>query len=143
MSGTGECLQVNKGLTEYANHGISSRVDILGIYKCLCNRQRLRILNLLHEGPLCVCHLMEILQADQVSVSKQLQFMKRLGMVTAERRAQWMVYRLADPSNRLLEENLKCLQDCRGEKEQFQKDLQKRRRLLKTLSSSALKAGLS
>lgn len=105
----------------------------MNIYKCLCDRQRLRILNLLHEGPLCVCHLMKILEADQVKISKQLRFMKKLGLVTSERRAQWMVYRLAKAPNSLLEENLKCLQDCKGEGILFRKDLQKRKHLLATL----------
>lgn len=105
-------------------------METIQIYKCLCDRQRLRILNLLREGPLCVCHLMKILEADQVKISKQLRFMKNLGMVEAERCAQWMVYRLADRKNPLLEENLKCLQDCKGEGEIFRKDLKNRECLL-------------
>jgi ArsR family transcriptional regulator len=108
-------------------------MDIISVYKCMCDRQRLRILNLLKEGPLCVCHLMEILEADQVKISKQLRFMKKLGMVVSERRAQWMIYRLARTPNPLLEENLKCLQDCKGEGTRFRNDLQKRKRLLATL----------
>lgn len=105
-------------------------MDIINIYKCFCDQQRLRILNLLNEGPLCVCQLMEILDADQVKISKQLRFMKKLGMVNGVRCAQWMVYRLADTSNPLLQENLKCLQDCKGEGAIFRKDLKKRQSLL-------------
>ena len=55
------------------------------IYKCLCDPLRLRVLNLLQEGPLCVCHLMEILDCDQVRMSKQLRYMKEQGMVDGER----------------------------------------------------------
>ncbi len=112
-------------------------MDIVSIYKCLCDRQRLRILNLLKDGPLCVCHLMEILGADQVKVSKQLRYMKELGMVDAERQAQWMVYRLADDQIPLLTENLKCLQDCAGEGVVFRKDLQKRKQLVKRLDAAS------
>ncbi len=106
---------------------------VIQIYKCLCDGQRLRILNLLREGPLCVCHLMEILESDQVKVSKQLRYMKELGMVKGERQAQWMVYRLADAENRLLLNNLKCLQDCAGEELYFEEDLRQRTALLKRL----------
>ncbi len=106
---------------------------VIQIYKCLCDGQRLRILNLLREGPLCVCHLMEILESDQVKVSKQLKYMKDLGMVEGERQAQWMVYRLADAENPLLLENLKCLQDCAGEELCFEEDLKQRTALLKRL----------
>jgi len=124
-------------LTAYAIIGISHEMDIISIYKCLCDRQRLRILNLLKDGPLCVCHLMEILEADQVKISKQLRYMKDLGMVAAERQAQWMVYRLADEQNTLLMENLKCLQDCKGESAVFRKDLRKRERIVGRLDAGS------
>ena len=42
------------------------------IYKCIADPQRLRILNLLEAGPLCVCHMQEILEVPQVKMSKQL-----------------------------------------------------------------------
>ena len=112
-------------------------MQITQIYKCLCDTQRLRILNLLQAGPLCVCHLMEILGADQVKISKQLRYLKEQGMVRGERRAQWMVYRLSETDNPLLHENLKCLQDLAGEELSFQRDLEKRRKLLASLSGEA------
>ena len=111
-------------------------MEIVRLYKCLCDLQRLRILNLLKDGPLCVCHLVEILESDQVKISKQLRYMKELGMVESERRAQWMVYRLADADNPLLNENLKCLQDCAGETVRFDRDLQERRRIIDSLRQS-------
>jgi len=122
-------------------------MDLIAIYKCLCDRQRLRILNLLRAGPLCVCHLMEILETDQVKTSKQLRYMKELAMVEAERQAQWMIYRLPEPRHPLLEENLKCLQDCAGEELCFKEDLKRRAKLIRRLSketsgcSEALLAG--
>lgn len=111
-------------------------MQLVSIYKCLCDLQRLRILNLLREGPLCVCHLMEILEADQVKISKQLRYMKALGMVEAERQAQWMVYRLADPGHPVLAENLKCLQDCTTDDVCFAEDLAQRKRLVARLAKS-------
>lgn len=108
-------------------------MDLIAIYKCLCDRQRLRILNLLREGPLCVCHLMEILESDQVKTSKQLRYMKELGMVESERQAQWMIYRLPEPPHPLLVENLKCLQDCAGEDLRFKADLKLRAKVLQRL----------
>lgn len=111
-------------------------MDVIHIYKCFCDRQRLRILNLLREGPLCVCHLMEILEVDQVKMSKQLRYMKELGILDSERRAQWMVYRLAEARHPVLEENLKCLQDCAGQELCFAEDLRKRAVLVAQLSKS-------
>lgn len=101
-------------------------MELVNLYKCLCDLQRLRILNLLRPGPLCVCHLQELLEESQVKVSKQLAYMKRLGMVTASRQAAWMVYRLPEPSPPLLIENLRCLQDVSSEYPVFREDLQRR-----------------
>lgn len=80
---------------------------------------------------------MEILELDQVKTSKQLRYMKELGMVEAERQAQWMIYRLPDPAHPLLVENLKCLQDCVGEEFCFQQDLQLRKNLIRRLGREA------
>jgi ArsR family transcriptional regulator len=110
-------------------------MKVIRVYKCLCDEFRLRILNLLQDGPLCVCHLVEILDCDQVRMSKQLRYMKELGMVAGERQAQWVIYRLADPSEPLLRENLKCLQDCAGAELNFRNDLKMRREIMKRLRS--------
>lgn len=115
-------------------------MNVIQVYKCMCDGQRLRILNLLREGPLCVCHLMEILDCDQVKMSKQLRYMKELGMVEGERQAQWMVYRLADADHPLLLENLKCLQDCAGEELCFGEDLKKRRDIIGRLNATSAPA---
>ena len=112
-------------------------VEIIQLYKCFCDVQRLRILNLLREGPLCVCHLVEILKSDQVKISKQLRYMKGLKMVEGERCAQWMIYRLTDAENPLLNENLKCLQDCYGEDTSFREDVEARRRLAVRIAEEA------
>ncbi|MGD9419163.1 MAG: ArsR/SmtB family transcription factor [Verrucomicrobiota bacterium JB025] len=108
-------------------------MQVIQIYKCMCDALRLRILNVLQDGPLCVCHLMEIFDCEQVKMSKQLRYMKELGMVVGERQAQWIVYRLADSCDPLLAENLKCLQDCAGEELCFAEDRNKRAEIIARL----------
>ena len=108
-------------------------MKVIEIYKCLCDEQRLRILSLLREGPLCVCHIMEILGSDQVKISKQLRYMKELGIIEGERHAQWIVYRLAETDNPILEENLKCLQDCASEHLSFDADAKLRAEVISRL----------
>lgn len=126
----------NFHLREYATFGICRLVKVIQVYKCLCDEFRLRILNLLKDGPLCVCHLIEILDCDQVRMSKQLRYMKELGMVEGTRQAQWIVYRLADPTHPILAENLKCLQDYTREQFYFAEDLRKRARIIERLEAS-------
>jgi len=111
-------------------------MDCIKLYRCLCDTKRLRILNLLRENELCVCHLQEILGESQVGVSKQLAYMKRYDLVDSERSANWMIYRLREPVHPLLEENLKCLQDCRLEYPEFRDDLKKLDALLGSLRSN-------
>jgi ArsR family transcriptional regulator, arsenate/arsenite/antimonite-responsive transcriptional repressor len=87
-------------------------MKLLEIYKCLCDETRLRILNLLTTGPLCVCHFQSALDLPQVAVSKHLAYLRQRGMVTAERHGQWMVYQLPEKRSKELHLQLQCLQDC-------------------------------
>lgn len=97
-------------------------MDLVTIYECLCDRTRLRLLNLLLEGPLCVCHFQAALREPQVKISKHLGYLKRNGMVEAERCGNWMVYRLPEKQPAKLKANLACLQDCVREERVFRDD---------------------
>jgi ArsR family transcriptional regulator len=92
------------------------------IYQCLCDPTRLRILNLLGTGPLCVCHLQEILGESQVKVSKHLAYLRKHGMAESRREATWMIYGLPEKQSRELKANLACLQDCAREDKLFRSD---------------------
>jgi len=87
-------------------------MDLVRIHQCLCDRTRLRILNLLLQGPLCVCHFQEVLREPQVKVSKHLAYLRRSGLVEAERRGHWMIYRLPRRPAAALRDNLACLAKC-------------------------------
>ena len=104
-------------------------MDLVAIYGCFCDHTRLRILHLLLAGPLCVCHLQEVLHAPQVKVSKHLAYLRRHGMVEARREANRMIYRLPAQPTPQLKTNLACLQDCVREDPTFRKDLARLRRV--------------
>ncbi len=97
-------------------------MDLVRIYSCLCDRTRLRLLHLLLQGPLCVCHLQEVLREPQVKISKHLAYLKTHGLVEAERCANWMIYRLPEKPPAQLAANLACLQDCAAEERIFRDD---------------------
>jgi ArsR family transcriptional regulator len=101
-------------------------VELVRIYECLCDRTRLRILNLLLRGPLCVCHFQVVLGEPQVKISKHLNYLRRRGLVTARREGNWMIYALPEKAPRELRANLACLQDCAGEQPRFKRDLARR-----------------
>ncbi len=98
-------------------------MKLVQIYQCLCDETRLRILNLLLQRPLCVCHLQEILGRTQAQVSQHLARMKKDGLVKSHRHHNWMIYSLPDKRSGALVAHLKCLQDCAQEESLFKKDL--------------------
>ncbi len=97
-------------------------MDCIAVYKCLCDETRLRILNLLRTGPLCVCHVQEALQLPQSKISKQLAYMKKNGLLVSRRFNNWTIYALPEAANPLLDENLRCLQDLAFSESVFKSD---------------------
>ncbi len=107
---------------------------LMQIYQCLCDPTRLRILNLLGGGPLCVCHLQEVLGESQVKVSKHLAYLRARGMVKVRRRANWMIYSLPAKLSRELHANLACLQDCARDDALIKRDMARLRTLRSAFS---------
>jgi ArsR family transcriptional regulator len=66
--------------------------------------------------------LQEVLREPQVKVSRHLAYLKRRGMVVAERCGHWMIYRLPEEPGPPLELHLACLQDCCREERIFRAD---------------------
>jgi len=104
-------------------------MQLLKIYECLCDRTRLRLLNLLAQGPLCVCHFQEVLGEPQVKISKHLSYLRTRGLVEVERQGKWMIYELPARPSRELRTNLACLQDCAVDEPIFRRDLDRLRKL--------------
>ena len=107
----------------------TSRVKLIQIYECLCDETRLRILHLLAQGPLCVCHFQDALNAPQVKISKHLNYLKKNGMVEMRKYQNWRIYELPKKRSKELELHLKCLQDCVQEQAIFRADLKRLRRI--------------
>jgi ArsR family transcriptional regulator, arsenate/arsenite/antimonite-responsive transcriptional repressor len=98
-------------------------MELIRIYKCLCDETRLRILHLLSHSPLCVCHLQSILGKSQVVMSQHLAYLRKNGLVEARRHQTWIIYDLPLHRSPELEMNLKCLQDCVTTTASFRRDL--------------------
>jgi len=103
-----------------------SKIDITALYRCLADPLRLRILHLLYGGTLCVCHLQEILDEKQVTVSKQLQYLRQRELVEAHRQGKWMHYALRAPVHAVLQANLAQLNQPDEEYAVFQEDVRRR-----------------
>jgi DNA-binding transcriptional ArsR family regulator len=110
-------------------------MSLVQIYQCFCDETRLRILNLLQSGELCVCHLQGILGEPQVKISKHLAYLRTRGLVESRKEANWMIYRLTGKPSRELAANLACLGDCAREIPVFRRDGEKVSKLRQSVST--------
>lgn len=63
--------------------------------KCLGDDTRLSLICLLHgQGEVCVCDLVESLQAPQSTISRHLAQLRQCDLVVARRQGTWMHYRI-------------------------------------------------
>ena len=72
-----------------------SVADLDAIFRAFADPTRLRILNLLAAGELCVCDIVEILALPQPTVSRHLAYLRRAELVETTREWKFAHYRLA------------------------------------------------
>ena len=72
---------------------ILSQENCSRIFQALADRTRLRILELLKEGELCVSEIGERFAMTQPSISHHLDVLKRAGLVSSEKRGREVYYR--------------------------------------------------
>lgn len=62
------------------------------ILKLLGDKTRLTMVKILDKHDCCVCEFVEIFKASQPSISQHLRKLRDVGLVTEERRGQWIFY---------------------------------------------------
>ncbi|MDK2847169.1 MAG: ArsR family transcriptional regulator, arsenate/arsenite/antimonite-responsive transcriptional [Desulfuromonadales bacterium] len=98
------------------------------LFKALAHDTRLKILNLLFDGEVCVCRIMEILELPQSTASRHLGILKNAGLVEDRREGIWVHYSLAQEQTTVarqildvLESHLGSIDECRHERERLPK----------------------
>ena len=91
-------------------------------FKALADVNRLRILNLLLHGELCVCDIQFVLEASQPNVSRHLSYLKNSGLVLDRRDGFRIYYRLAQPKQGAKKRLFEFLQDAYKNEEELQAD---------------------
>lgn len=71
-------------------------MDVETVFKALGDTNRLRIVNLLLHGELCVCDIQYVLENSQPNISRHLAYLKRSEMVQDRRDGYRVFYRLAN-----------------------------------------------
>jgi len=73
--------------------------DMETFFMALADKTRLRLLNLMRDGEICVCFFSEVLEESQPKVSRHLAYLRNAGIVEARRDGKWMHYRIVEPEN--------------------------------------------
>ena len=79
------------------------------LFKAFSDPVRLRLLNLLSDREVCVCHLHAALALPQPTVSRHLASLRKAGIVVGRKEGLWVHYRLAKASSELHRRLLSCV----------------------------------
>jgi ArsR family transcriptional regulator len=98
------------------------------LFKAFADPVRLRLLSLILDGEVCVCHLHEALGLPQPTVSRHLAYLRMRGLMVGRKEGQWVYYRLAKPASALHRQLIDCVGLCRGEVRSLKDDRQRLQR---------------
>ena len=86
--------------------------DLDALFKGFADPTRLRVMNALAAGELCVCDLVDLLAIAQPAVSRHLAYLRRMGLVEVTREWKFAHYRLAEPANAVHRNLINCVRAC-------------------------------
>lgn len=69
-------------------------MELIQILKALSDETRLRILNILRDGPLCVCEIEAILEISQSNASRHLSKLTNANLVNYYKESKFIYYKL-------------------------------------------------
>jgi len=107
-------------MSELADTHAAEASAVEQVFRALADATRVRILHLLRGGALCVGDLVSVLGVPQPTASRHLAYLRRSGLVLAERRGQWSFYKLAPARSKFHGKVLDALQA--GESRQTRAD---------------------
>ncbi|HWQ89497.1 MAG TPA: metalloregulator ArsR/SmtB family transcription factor, partial [Desulfitobacteriaceae bacterium] len=70
---------------------------VANIFKALSHPTRLKIMCLLKEKPLCVCHILPQLDSEPSNTSQHLAVLKNQGLVEGKKDGTMVLYRISSP----------------------------------------------
>ena len=102
--------------------GANNHFDAELFFAALADRTRLRLLNLMRDGEICVCFLADTLQTNDPKISRHLAYLKRANLVTGRRDGKWMHYRINEPADPKAREVLRTTLDLLHSDSEMQND---------------------
>lgn len=64
------------------------------LFKALGDPNRLQIMHILQDGEKCACHLLDLLDIGQSTLSHHMKILCDSGLVSAQKEGKWMHYSL-------------------------------------------------
>lgn len=75
------------------------KFDLELFFSALADKTRLRLLNLMRDGEVCVCFFAETIDTNNPKISRHLAYLKRANLVTGRRDGKWMHYKIHEPED--------------------------------------------
>jgi ArsR family transcriptional regulator, arsenate/arsenite/antimonite-responsive transcriptional repressor len=122
-------------MTKTLAHGLALQ-PMSRLFKALGDETRLRIVALLSQGELCVCHVQDALRLTQPNASRQLGILKNAGAVESRRAGSWTFFKLAKPQNEQCRAMLRALVESFPDRRALRRDVE---RLLQSRGPDACK----
>ena len=86
--------------------------DLDALFRGFADPTRLRILNVLAAGELCVGDIVDVLGLPQPTVSRHLAYLRETGLVEATREWNVVRYRLTEPTHPVHAKLIDCVRTC-------------------------------
>jgi ArsR family transcriptional regulator len=118
------CCFSDSGINFFVMAKTTRTFDKEQFFSALADRTRLRLLNLMADGEICVCFFTETLGESQPKISRHLAYMRRAGIVEARRDGKWMHYRISEPDDDHAVRLLRSVIDWLRQDHEMQRDRQ-------------------
>lgn len=96
--------------------------DMETLFSALSDPTRLRLLNLMRDGEVCVCFFTEVLKESQPKISRHLAYLRKSGLVNARRDGKWMHYSIVYPAEEKGKVLLDSALDLLGNEEELRQE---------------------
>ena len=102
-------------MTRTANEKNSGVDRLQVVFKALADKTRLRVLALLGNNEVCVCHIHDTLRLPQPTASRHLAYLRKCGLVDVRRDGVWMHYRVSTSLDPVVQKVVNAAMDALAE----------------------------
>ena len=91
-----------------------NRIDYALIFKALGDATRLQIVQMLSDGEMCACRLLEKFEITQPTLSHHMKILCECGIVIVRKEGKWSHYSLSYDKLSDIQQFIVNLKDCNG-----------------------------